>query len=734
MQSGMDESDSTVPTVNLLDLNDHWKEALTAPAGWRPEPFVCGRKRWLQASYYMNILRHRFFLEVVENFYPEGVKLPVTTLPAPTKMTRQWVSSILVSWGYQVYHLKGMQPASEDRLEKLLQDHPDVSGSYDWEGWLKTTNPIMTALYGNMPDPIKRPLDWQCILVESKLSGNPPAPMVESNPASWQLCLETVVKELDKRQPGSSPEVPMQVDPPTVQPSSFKRPLLSPPKKKDVNYPRFHPAVIHLRGRALLSGNVSEPNVPPAPSSNSEGLSCSEYNSWGLWLTPLAAFSESELREPIEEGVEIWETFRKQSYCQQQDQQLLDETATCNIRCKASVDALVEFIVSEDLTCNIFFATNLNVHKIGWVTLDNPSNNDILPCHLEEELLRGGISFDREKRHVLCFPHAVNLACKAVLKAILRPLTLQRKMHMTTDLMLHQHARRSKPIKRDPVREALEKKDLQLLRDVDIRWSSTLLMIEGAITLQKFRELPECNLSDSPLEVLQTILVVPHAFHAFQQRLSAEKTQTLRYAILSFKTKSSAWKKQVEDCPDLVLSLSPVSISSIHIQLVWILFLPMFLLWQSAIKLDCARESAVDEGTFQQRDDVLGFGRLGLQPGTQTLEAEVEAYILDMQVGSNPLTYWQVRVYFTKPILEFDLSSQENQERYPETMSMRRSQISPELMEALQILKFSSRQGSGLNFTAGTSRSAELKVMEALLVEEGRVPEDISTFVTILLH
>lgn len=182
MRSRMDESDSTIAIVNLLDLNDHWKEALTRPTGWRPEPFVCGRyeperdwfqvllyesvhihvpstckpllrfinhacncawfvslssrlptpiqERWLQASYYMNILRHKFFLEVVEKFYPEGVGLPVTTLPAPTRMTRQWVSSILVSWGYQVYHLQGMQPASGDRLEKLLEEHPNVSGSY----------------------------------------------------------------------------------------------------------------------------------------------------------------------------------------------------------------------------------------------------------------------------------------------------------------------------------------------------------------------------------------------------------------------------------------------------------------------------------------------------------------------------------------------------------------------------------------------------------------------------
>ncbi|KAG1747029.1 uncharacterized protein EDB91DRAFT_1245467 [Suillus paluster] len=249
------------------------------------------------------------------------VLLPVTTLPAPTKMTRQWVLSIVVSWGYQVYHLNGMQPASDDRVEKLLQDHSNVSGSYNWEGWLKTATPIMKGLHGNMHDPIKHPLDWQCILLESNLSRNPPAPMVESNLASWQLCLETMIKELDKRQPGSSPEVPMEVDPLTIQPSLFKHPH-SPDVAKSsqnkrsqlpevclqnlhlilINWSpgniRFHPGVIHPRGQALLamqpgqpiasgslSGNVSEPNVPPAPSSNT--------------------LSENELWEPIEEGVEM---------------------------------------------------------------------------------------------------------------------------------------------------------------------------------------------------------------------------------------------------------------------------------------------------------------------------------------------------------------------------------------------------------------------------------------------
>ncbi|KAG1799176.1 hypothetical protein EV424DRAFT_1546061 [Suillus variegatus] len=320
----------------------------------------------------MNILRHKFFLEVVEKFYPEGVGLPVTTLPAPTRMTRQWVSSILVSWGYQVYHLQGMQPASGDRLEKLLEEHPNVSGSYDWEDWLKTTNPIMRSLYGNMPDPTERPLDWQRVLLESRLSGNPPAPMVESNPASWRSCLEIVINELEKRQPGISPVVPMVADPPTLQPSSSKRPhspdVAKSSKKKRRQLPKVssgrhtsertgppsrstfdQPCRATQSFQAMqpeqpiasgsLSGNVSEPKVPPAPSSNSEGLSSSETNSWGVWLTPLASLSESELREPIEEGVEIWETFRKQSYCQQQDQQLLDQI--CDLQLQSSVDRII---------------------------------------------------------------------------------------------------------------------------------------------------------------------------------------------------------------------------------------------------------------------------------------------------------------------------------------------------------------------------------------------------------
>lgn len=47
-----------------------------------------------------------------------------------------------------------------------------------------------------------------------------------------------------------------------------------------------------------------------------------------------------------------------------------------------------------------------------------------------------------------------------------------------------------------------------------------------------------------------------------------------------------------------------------------------------------------------------------------------------------------------------------------ETMTARRRRISPHLMEALQILKFSINKGHSLNFTKGLSWNDELKEFE----------------------
>jgi hypothetical protein len=67
-----------------------------------------------------------------------------------------------------------------------------------------------------------------------------------------------------------------------------------------------------------------------------------------------------------------------------------------------------------------------------------------------------------------------------------------------------------------------------------------------------------------------------------------------------------------------------------------------------------------------------------------------------------------------------------------ETTTARRNKLSPELMEALQILKFSINKGNCLDFTAGTSRSAEIELLEAMADDEGIVPEDIMAFIDTL--
>lgn len=67
-----------------------------------------------------------------------------------------------------------------------------------------------------------------------------------------------------------------------------------------------------------------------------------------------------------------------------------------------------------------------------------------------------------------------------------------------------------------------------------------------------------------------------------------------------------------------------------------------------------------------------------------------------------------------------------------ETMTARRSRISPELMEALQLLKFSLRSGNELDFTAGTSFDDELAEIEAYQAGQLDIPEEIGSFTAML--
>ncbi|KAG1896125.1 uncharacterized protein F5891DRAFT_959093, partial [Suillus fuscotomentosus] len=163
----------------------------------------------------------------------------------------------------------------------------------------------------------------------------------------------------------------------------------------------------------------------------------------------------------------------------------------------------------------------------------------------------------------------INLTCKAVLQAITNMDHAQNdaieyvpNMPPSRDFM--------SAIERDPiatVRTIVHQTDLQLLCDIDIRWSSTLLMIECAILLHAaidrfldshdFPELKKYKLNDvewQALDVFKDILSVPHAF---QQKLSSEKTPTLCDSIPSFEAMSRVWQQQADKYPDRAAVIQP---------------------------------------------------------------------------------------------------------------------------------------------------------------------------------
>ncbi|KAJ6545313.1 ribonuclease H-like domain-containing protein, partial [Mycena capillaripes] len=171
-----------------------------------------------------------------------------------------------------------------------------------------------------------------------------------------------------------------------------------------------------------------------------------------------------------------------------------------------------------------------------------------------------------------CFPHIVNLACKAILAITDMDFAASGAADFIPDAIAREPVAtvrtsvrviRASSLRRQyfsEVLKALQKKDLQLLRDVDTWWSSTLIMIDRAILLREaidkflsdtqFQDLKKYKLSDKEWEALEAfkrILAVPHAF---QQRLSAEKTPTLGDALPAFEAMISQWEKQQTQHPE----------------------------------------------------------------------------------------------------------------------------------------------------------------------------------------
>ncbi|KAJ7019121.1 hypothetical protein C8F04DRAFT_976126, partial [Mycena alexandri] len=62
------------------------------------------------------------------------------------------------------------------------------------------------------------------------------------------------------------------------------------------------------------------------------------------------------------------------------------------------------------------------------------------------------------------------------------------------------------------------------------------------------------------------------------------------------------------------------------------------------------------------------------------------------------------------------------------------NKTAPDLMEALQMLKFAIKKGCGLHFTAGTSKEEEIARLEAEMDTMGLVPEDPASYSSFIRH
>ncbi|KAJ3518939.1 hypothetical protein NMY22_g13434 [Coprinellus aureogranulatus] len=464
---------------------------------------------------------------------------------------------------------------------------------------------------------------------------------------------------------------------------------------------------------------------------------------------------------------------------------------------------------------------------LGWVTMDNATNNDRFVRLMELAFARRErpIPFSAVERRIRCFPHIVNLACKAVIAAITdmeharEPQNADEEAASMSEingdaiatLRAFIRAVRVSSLRRqhfEAITQELYKESWELVRDCDTRWSSTFLMLDRALFLKDAinemirrypREFYRYTLTEDDWESIMSIWVVPHAF---QQTLSEEKQPSLGKALPAFEALKRQWEELSQTYPVLeniirpgidklqdyreladavpayVMSMiltpserlryyedfDPTNLASMKQK-----FITMLQPYHEKIKERDAsrrgpqpphrshsvplgnhgtssqsgpRRPSQFAGIYQSRSvsgsysaaNVLGLRSSRASANDQSLVDEVNAYLFDKSEGTDSVIYWQ-----------------ENQLRYPtlflaamdhlaiqgsavpcervfssakETMTARRNRISPELMEALQMLKYLiNHSGRALNFTQGTSLEDEMENLIEMQWDD-EVPRD----------
>ncbi|KAK0217551.1 ribonuclease H-like domain-containing protein [Armillaria nabsnona] len=325
---------------------------------------------------------------------------------------------------------------------------------------------------------------------------------------------------------------------------------------------------------------------------------------------------------------------------------------------------------------------------------------------------------------IRCFPHTVNLAYKAVIEAL--------------ESMADQLISRLRQLIRAIRGSSLHRENF--LTTVKTCIKKELEAISRFLSMDDFQDLLRYSLLPDEwtlLELMNEVLEIPHAF---QQQLSAEKRPTLCDAIPSFAAMTSLWEEMKVRHPVLVPAIKA---GLEKLSDYYHLFRPAEYVaaqntfvdavgkyCNSQIHSNIAQNAQPFQSTQRIDTDPAAWANHLLQwgratswpsPAEHTVEQEVDMYLLDTTTATSSLMFWQIGYqenrlcYPTIYQLVLDILPIQG---FKETITTCQSRLSPEMMEALQILKFSIKADGGLDFTAGLSSADELQQLEAVLEDK----------------
>ncbi|KAJ2927910.1 hypothetical protein H1R20_g9190, partial [Candolleomyces eurysporus] len=464
-------------------------------------------------------------------------------------------------------------------------------------------------------------------------------------------------------------------------------------------------------------------------------------------------------------------------------------------------------------------------HRIGLITLDNASNNNTFMEALERDLHRRNLGFSDDGNRIRCFPHVINLASGAVITA-LKAAAADFDNFFTPERLAELKALPNWPIyrealKRDIIglprsfisscrtssqrRQAFQDiitegnlkgfwigkvamprenddpnklRNLQLLRDCETRWSSTVQMIGRYLYLlpaikvfiqRDIEHFSDFAMTEAEIKVLTDVHQVLEVAHKAQELLSAEKTPTLSIAFPAYEIVVEKWKALRETIPELSFAID-AGIQKIEEYMgegrksriyahAMVLNHSIKFSWFKEDQHSFGRRGVTEREWIKESNLDTTIRRSATQPliptattsGSRELteaekmeeaarQTEEDIKIVDLELSrweaaplvpmadaKNLVSFWNLSKY------EFPLLYRISMDILPaqasavccervfssskETCTLRRARLQPNMLEALQMLKYSFRQAR-LSFTDNILTKEDDYVIDGLPTEE----------------